>query len=120
MLLPGFASLQKASKLKNISQYFYDKMLILEMKADYELWCNRIANVNTNVEVLIVLEYSKATYYNMNKYLLIVLATNPVSRARAERSFSTMQKIQILSQCIMASERLSRLAMICTYLGMMI
>lgn len=37
VLLPGFASLQNASKLKNISQYFYDKVLILELKADYEL-----------------------------------------------------------------------------------
>lgn len=87
-------------------------MSISQVKAEYELWCERVDNIDTDSEVLKVLEYCNASYYNTIKHLLTVLATIPVTTASAERSFSTMKRVKSLPRSVMTDDRLSSLAMI--------
>lgn len=51
LLLPLFASPEKESILQNISQYFDAKVIISQVKDDYELWRVIIANLDVNTEV---------------------------------------------------------------------
>lgn len=38
-----------------------------EMKIEYELWCEMIANINTNAEDIMILEQYNATHNTMIK-----------------------------------------------------
>lgn len=112
VLLPGFASTEETSKLEKLSLYFDSKVSLSRVKAEYELWCEKVSAIGTDTEVLKVLEYCNATYYSTIKYLLTVLATLPVTTASVERSFSTMKRVKTLPRSVMSDERLSALAMI--------
>lgn len=110
VLLPGFASIDETSKLENLSIYFDNKVSLSSVKAEYQLWCERLSSIDKNTEVLKVLECCSATYYSTIKYLLTVLATLPVTTASVERSFSTMKRVKTLPHSVMGDRRLSCLA----------
>ena len=112
VLLPGYASIDETSKLESLSPYFDDQMSLSAVKAEYELWCERASTIDTDSEVLKVLEYCNATYYRTINHLLTVLATLPVTTASVERSFSTMKRVKTLPRSVMNDDRLSALAMI--------
>lgn len=112
LLLPGFASEKKVDELEQLAPYFEDKIPLSAVKAEYKLWCAKIASIDPSTEVLKQLELCDGTFFRAIKLLLTILATLPVTTASVERSFSTMKRIKTLPRNVMGHDRLSALAMI--------
>ncbi|XP_049303765.1 zinc finger MYM-type protein 1-like [Bactrocera dorsalis] len=112
ILLPGFAAIDNAEELKNLTIYFEEQISMTALKSEYRLWCASLSTIDPTIEVLKLLQHCDATYFKNIHYLLTILPTLPVTTASFERTSSTLKRIKTLPRSVMGNERLSALAVI--------
>lgn len=115
ILLPGFAAIDNAEELKNLTIYFEEQISMTALKSEYRLWCASLSTIDPTIEVLKLLQHCDATYFKNIHYLLTILPTLPVTTASFERTSSTLKRIKTLPRSVMGNERLSALAVIAVH-----